>query len=161
VATGDFQTAYVAHVFQLDSTILDNLFTLNSSKFQRESTLFHPINPIRSRPGDNPQSKNRTIFEYLLRPQEEWDLWIPVNAPWTCCVSSLTSSCLSVSDVKRLHRPRPNPQLPVVISGQDHTDQAVPDSQPTEESWLHRASSFGDFSRTHELNNPGMSSFKY
>lgn len=66
MATEDFQIAYVAHIFQLDSTVsticpLQFFKTISKGKH-----IFHSINSIRSRPDDNPQSKNRTIFEQIF-----------------------------------------------------------------------------------------------
>lgn len=61
------------NVFQLHRTVLVNLSTLapHCPQCQRRCIYSISLTPIRSRPDDNPQSKNGTIFEQIFTEASE------------------------------------------------------------------------------------------
>lgn len=64
----------------------------------KEKYIFHFINSIRSRPDDNPQSKNGTVFEQIFTESSEGVAIMDssansgtkyLNQPWMCYLTSL------------------------------------------------------------------------
>lgn len=134
-------------------------FSSSLSTMSKEKYIFHLINAIRSRPDDNPQSKNGTVFEQIFTEASEG---VPImdssansstkylNQPWMRCLTLLNLIVAHPSVRWRGY----TDLLSKFIGISDYLKTVLlcvaPDSQPTE-PWLPlpNTSSLGEFSRTH------------
>lgn len=130
--------------------------------------IFHSINSIRSRPDDNPQSKNRTIFEQTFTEASEGVGLMDssassgtkyVNQPWICSLTSHQNLVAAHPSV----RGRGSPDLlPKFIAASDDLARAGPGPQPTEPmTSFASCTQLWGFSRTHYLKLSRMSGYRY